>query len=74
LAEKNRSDATCPVSTSIFIRTVAEYTWEEFNRTGSTQDLVPFWRAVESGSPIAKKLNFDPVWIELQQKLEKQNN
>ena len=74
LAEKNRSDATCPVSTSIFLRTVAEYTWEEFNRTGSTQDLVPFWRAVESGSPIAKKLNFDPVWIELQQKLEKQNN
>jgi hypothetical protein len=37
LAEKNRSDATCPVSTSIFLRTVAEYTWEEFNRTGSTQ-------------------------------------
>jgi hypothetical protein len=74
LAEKNSSDATCPVSTSIFLRTVAEYTWEEFNRTGSTHDLAPFWRAVESNSPMAKKLNFDPAWIELQQELEKDSN
>jgi hypothetical protein len=74
LAEKNHSDATCSVSTSIFLRTVAEYTWEEFNRTGSTQDLAPFWRVVESNSPMAKKLNFDPAGIELQQELEKQNN
>ena len=74
LAEKNRSDATCPVSTSIFLRTVAEYAWEEFNRTGSTHDLAPFWRVVESNSPMAKKLNFDPAWIELQQELEKQGN
>jgi hypothetical protein len=48
--------------------------WEEFNRTGSTQDLAPFWRVVESNSPMAKKLNFDPAWIELQQELEKQGN
>ena len=73
LAEKNHSDATCPVSTSIFLRTVAEYTWEEFSRTGSTHDLAPFWRVVESNSPMAKKLNFDPAWIELQQELERQS-
>jgi hypothetical protein len=29
---------------------------------------------VESSSPMAKKLNFDPAWIDLQQDLEKQNN
>ena len=52
----------------------AEYAWEEFNRTGSTHDLAPFWRVVESNSPMAKKLNFDPAWIELQQELEKQGN
>ena len=73
LAEKNHSDATCPVSTSIFLRTVAEYTWEEFNRTGSTYDLAPFWRVIELSSPMAKKLSFDPAWIELQQELEKQS-
>jgi hypothetical protein len=73
LAEKNNCDATCPVSTSFFLRIVAEHTWEEFNRTGSTQDLAPFWRVVESSSPMAKKLNFDSAWIDLQQELEKQN-
>jgi hypothetical protein len=73
LAEKNNCDATCPVSTSFFLRIVAEHTWEEFSRTGSTQDLAPFWRVVESSSPMAKKLNFDSAWIDLQQELEKQN-
>ena len=70
LAEKNNCDATCPVSTSIFIRTVAEYSWEEYNRTGSTLNLAPFWRVVESNSPMAKKLSFDPAWIDLQKELE----
>jgi hypothetical protein len=74
LAEKNKCDATCPVSTSIFLRIVAEYTWEEFNSSSSTQDLAPFWRVVESSSPMAKKLNFDSAWIDLQRELEKQNS
>ena len=53
---------------------VAEHTWEEFSRTGSTKGLAPFWRVVESSSPMAKKLNFDAAWIDLQQDLEKQNS
>jgi hypothetical protein len=73
LADKNNCDASCPVSTSLFLRIVAEHTWEEFSRTGSTKDLAPFWRVVESNSPMAKKLNFDSAWIDLQQELEKQN-
>ena len=73
LAEKNSCDAACPVSTSLFLRIVAEHTWEEFSRTGSTKDLAPFWRVVESSSPMAKKFNFDPAWIDLQQELEKQS-
>jgi len=73
LADKNNCDATCPVSTSIFLRIVAEHTWEEFSRSGSTKNLAPFWRVVESSSPMAKKLNFDSAWIDLQQELEKQN-
>lgn len=73
LAEKNKCDATCPVSTSIFLRVVAEYSWEEFNRSNSTQNISPFWRVLESSSPMAKKLNFDAAWIDLQRELEKQN-
>ena len=70
LAEKNKCDATCPVSTSIFLKTVAEHAWEEYNRTGSTQDLAPFWRTVDASSPLAKKLSFDSAWIDLQRELE----
>ncbi len=70
LAEKNNCDATCPVSTSLFLRIVAEYAWEEYSRTGSTQNVAPFWRVLESHSPMAKKLSFDPVWIDLQRGLE----
>jgi hypothetical protein len=70
LAEKNKCDATCPVSTSIFLRIVAEHAWEEYNRTGSTQDLAPFGRAVDASSPMAKKLSFDSAWIDLQRELE----
>ena len=73
LAEKNNCDATCPVSTSLFLRIVAEHTWDEFSRTGITKELAPFWRVIESSSPMAKKLNFDSAWIDLQQELEKKN-
>ena len=70
LAAKNNCDATCPVSTSIFLRIVAEHAWEEHGRTGSIKDLAPFWRVVESSSAMAKKLIFDPAWIDLQRQLE----
>lgn len=70
LAAKNNCDATCPVSTSLFLRIVTEHAWEEFGRTKSTRDLAPFWRVVESSSPMAKKLSFDPAWIDLQRELE----
>lgn len=71
---ENNCDASCPVSTSIFLRIVAEHTWEEFSRTGSTKNLAPFWRVMESSSTMAKKLNFDSVWIGVQQELEKKNS
>ena len=70
LAAKNNCDATCPVSTSLFLKVVTEHAWEEYGRTGSTRDLAPFWRVVESSSPMAKKLSFDPAWIDLQRELE----
>ena len=70
LAKKNNCDAACPVSTSLFLKIVAEHAWEEYSRTGSTRDLAPFWRVIESSSPMAKKLSFDPVWIDLQRELE----
>ena len=70
LAEKNNCDATCPVSTSLFLRIVAEHAWEEYSLSGSTKDIAPFWRTVDASSPMAKKLSFDSAWINLQRELE----
>jgi len=55
---------SCPIEIA------AEHAWEEYGRTGSTRDLAPFWRVVESNSPMAKKLSFDSSWIDLQRELE----
>jgi hypothetical protein len=70
LAEKNNCDATCPVSTSLFLRIVAEHAWEQYSASGSTKDIAPFWRTVDGSSPMAKKLSFDSAWIDLQRELE----
>ena len=72
IAHAQACDATCPVSTSIFLRIVAEFAWEEHNeRNVPLADLPPFWRVVEPGTPLSKKLSFDPAWIGLQRDLEK---
>ncbi|ALK88409.1 hypothetical protein L63ED372_01198 [Limnohabitans sp. 63ED37-2] len=72
IAQAQACDATCPVSTSIFLRIVAEYAWEEHNeRNVPLADLPPFWRVVEPGTPLSKKLSFDQTWIALQRELEK---
>jgi hypothetical protein len=72
IAQAQACDATCPVSTSIFLRIVAEYAWEEHNeRNVPLADLPPFWRVVEPGTPLSKKLSFDQAWIALQRELEK---
>lgn len=72
IARTQACDATCPVSTSLFLRIVAEYAWEEHSeRSVPLADLPPFWRVIEPGTPLSKKLSFDQAWIALQRELEK---
>ncbi|MCY3982781.1 MAG: hypothetical protein OXC72_11680 [Roseovarius sp.] len=63
LAEKNGAVATCPVTTSIFLRIVSELSLEEMNSGKSKTDVVPFWRVVEPGSKIAGRLPCDDIII-----------
>ncbi len=70
IANFQKCDATCPVSTSIFLRIVAEHAWEEFNLHNNQQDIAPFWRVIDPESSLAKKLSFDPAWIRLQREME----
>lgn len=63
LARANGADATCPVSTAIFLRVVAEAALERLAAGASASEVTPFWRVVEPGSTLARKLSGDPDFI-----------
>ncbi len=70
LARKNQCEATCPVSTAIFIRMSAESAIEELAEGVAIADVAPFWRLVAPDSKIAKRLSVDSEWISLQRDSE----
>jgi hypothetical protein len=63
LARQNKCDATCPVSTAIFMRISAQAAIEQMNTGKITADITPFWRVIEPQSTIASKLTVDSQWI-----------
>jgi hypothetical protein len=71
LAKLHGADATCPVSTAIFLRTVAEAAWDEIESGVPTSEVAPFWRVVDPKSPLAKKLRAGGAWIEQQRAAER---
>ena len=72
LARRNKCDATCPVSSAIFVRMVAEAALEEIEEGKTVDEVSPFWRILEGGDKISGKLNCDPNWIDQQRAMEKQ--
>jgi hypothetical protein len=70
LARKNSCDATCPVSTAIFLRICAEAALEQINAGASLDTVAPFWRVIDSKSTIASKLPVDSAWIAHQREAE----
>ena len=70
LAKLHGADATCPVSTSIFLRIVAEAAWDQLEAGTPVRDVAPFWRVVEPKSPLARKLRAGSDWIAHQRDME----
>jgi hypothetical protein len=70
LAKQSRCDAACPVSTSIFLRIVAENAYERAQAGEPMETIPPVWRVIDAKSPLMKKLSFDTAWITIQRKLE----
>lgn len=58
LALENKADYTCPVTTGIFLKIVAEASYEKHQQTNSLKGITPFWRIIEPNSLLAKKLSF----------------
>jgi hypothetical protein len=71
LASLHGADATCPVSTSIFLRTLAEAAWDEMEAGRPATEVAPFWRVIDPKSPLAKKLRAGGQWIEQQRLAER---
>ena len=70
LARRNRCDASCPVSTAIFVRMVAEAALEDLSEGKQADQVAPFWRLLEGKDKISGKLNIDPDWIDQQRAME----
>jgi hypothetical protein len=70
LARKNGADATCPVSSAIFLRIVAEAAWGEIQAGAPLTKVTPFWRVIEPNTAIAKRLSVGSDWIAHQREME----
>ena len=70
LARRHRCDATCPVSTAIFLRIAAEASLEALERGENLAEVSPFWRVIAPNDKIASRLPIDSDWIERQRVAE----
>ncbi len=70
LAKSADADFTCPLSTGIFLRIVAESALEELRQGADPSDVTPFWRVIEPDSALATKLTCGPQFIKRQRARE----
>ena len=70
LAKRKDVDATCPVSTSIFLRISAQAAIDELEGGRPIKDIAPFWRVLRASDKITAKLSIDRQWIDTQRALE----
>ncbi len=71
LARRNGAQATCPVTTAIYLKVVAEVAIAELQEGRLRTDVVPFWRVIEPGSRIAARLSCDSAMIATYRELER---
>ena len=61
LAIEYGADFTCPMTTGIFLRIVAEYNYEKFSQNET--EICPFWRIIDPNSKFSDRLSFDNKFI-----------
>ena len=57
LSRRANADAMCPVTTSIFLKVVAEVSLADLASGKQMSEVVPFWRIVEPTSKLASKIS-----------------
>ncbi|MFN3997195.1 hypothetical protein [Algoriphagus sp.] len=66
LALEHRAEYTCPVTTGIFLRIVAEANYEKWQQGSPLESITPFWRVIDPNSSLAGKLSFGRDFLEEQ--------
>lgn len=57
LARTFHAEKTCPLTTGIFLRIVAEAAYEQHLQGTALSRITPFWRVISEKTPLAKKLS-----------------
>ncbi len=70
LAREFDAAGTCPLTVGIFLRIVAEATWEPIKDGAKPTEVTPFWRAIDPKSPLAKKVTCGAAFVESQRASE----
>ncbi|MEM7548246.1 MAG: hypothetical protein AAF363_01130 [Bacteroidota bacterium] len=71
LALDHNAEYTCPVTTGIYLRVVAESNYERLTQGEGEEAIAPFWRAIDPQSNLAQKLSFGTEFIRKKQEEEK---
>jgi len=71
LALEHHADHTCPVSTGIFLRIVAEANLEKIQQGTALKSVTPFWRVIHPDSALAAKLSCGKTFLQQQLDREK---
>lgn len=71
LAVQYKADFTCPLTTGIFLRIVAEAALDELQQNaGALESVTPFWRVISPELPLAKKLSCGVDWLTVMREKE----
>ena len=63
LADRYDAEYTCPVTTTMMLRIVAEAANEARQGGTATEAIDPVWRVLDAKASALRKLTFNPAWI-----------
>jgi hypothetical protein len=70
LARRHGAEVTCPITTGILLRMVAEVACEAHDHGVSPTEITPVWRVIAEDAPLLKKLSSGSAFILAQRRAE----
>lgn len=70
LARRYKAQVTCPITTGIFLRIVAEAAWEAHQKGTPLSRITPFWRVLDEKTPTTAKLSFGAAVVKARRAAE----